>query len=153
MEERTARRSTERGGGYRMLQALKRHWPEYLMEAGELGLFMISAGLFAGLLLAAYVALESPLSGTGLNPARTFASALPSGIWTAGWIYFIAPPLGMLLAGEAFRWSRHRGKSVCAKLNHYTTRRCIFRCGYMESGGSLPGARRAYRGSDGPAGE
>jgi aquaporin Z len=26
-----------------MLKALKRHWPEYSMEAGELGAFMISA--------------------------------------------------------------------------------------------------------------
>ncbi len=90
-------------------------------------------GLFAGLLLAAYVTLESPFSGTSLNPARTFASALPSGIWTAGWVYFTAPPLGMLLAGEVFRWSHHHGKARCAKLNHHTTRRCIFRCGYMES--------------------
>ncbi|GAB4369228.1 MAG: aquaporin [Deltaproteobacteria bacterium] len=90
-------------------------------------------GLFAGLLLAVYITLESPFSGTGLNPARTFASALPSGIWTAGWVYFLAPVLGMLLAGEAFRWSRHRGKARCAKLNHHTKRRCIFRCGYRES--------------------
>jgi aquaporin Z len=87
-------------------------------------------GLFAGLLLAAYITLESPFSGTGLNPARTFASALPSSIWTAGWVYFTAPVLGMLLADEVFRWSRHRGEARCAKLNHHTTRRCIFRCGY-----------------------
>lgn len=33
-----------------MLDALKRHWPEYLMEAAELGCFMISASLFAILL-------------------------------------------------------------------------------------------------------
>jgi aquaporin Z len=90
-------------------------------------------GLFAGLLLAAYVTLESPFSGTSLNPARTFASALPSGIWTAGWIYFIAPTLGMLLAGELFRFSRKGGEARCAKLNHHTARRCIFRCGYRES--------------------
>jgi aquaporin Z len=32
------------------VDALRRHWPEYLMEAGGLGLFMISAGLFAALL-------------------------------------------------------------------------------------------------------
>jgi len=85
-------------------------------------------GLFAGLLLAAYITLESPLSGTGLNPARTFASALPSGVWTAGWVYFTAPVLGMLLAGETFRFSRNGGEARCAKLNHHTTRRCIFRC-------------------------
>ena len=33
-----------------MRDALKRHWPEYLMEAAGLGLFMISAGLFGTLL-------------------------------------------------------------------------------------------------------
>ena len=30
-----------------MLQALKRHWPEYLMEAAGLGVFMISACVLA----------------------------------------------------------------------------------------------------------
>ncbi len=33
-----------------MFDALKRHWPEYLMEAAELGCFMVSASLFAILL-------------------------------------------------------------------------------------------------------
>jgi aquaporin Z len=33
-----------------MLRALKQHWPEYVCEAAELGLFMISAGLFTILL-------------------------------------------------------------------------------------------------------
>lgn len=91
-------------------------------------------GLFAGLLIAALITWESPLSGTSLNPARTFASALPSGVWTGGWVYFTAPVLGMLLAGELFRKSRLGGDARCAKLHHHTTRRCIFRCGYRESG-------------------
>jgi aquaporin Z len=33
-----------------MLPALREHWPEYLMEAAGLGLFMISAGIFGVLL-------------------------------------------------------------------------------------------------------
>ena len=33
-----------------MFDTLRRHWPEYLMEAAELGLFMISAGVFVSLL-------------------------------------------------------------------------------------------------------
>src|SRR5262252_5143158 len=33
-----------------MLRALREHWPEYICEAAELGLFMISAGLFTILL-------------------------------------------------------------------------------------------------------
>jgi len=32
------------------LDALRRHWPEYAMEAGELGAFMVSACLFGALL-------------------------------------------------------------------------------------------------------
>jgi aquaporin Z len=87
-------------------------------------------GIFAGLLLAVYITVEAPFSGMSLNPARTFASALPSGMWTAVWIYFTAPFLGMLLAAGAYRTFHHRGEAVCAKLNHHTIRRCIFRCGY-----------------------
>src|SRR6516164_6553219 len=34
----------------RMIEALKQHWPEYLMETTELGLFMISACAFTVLL-------------------------------------------------------------------------------------------------------
>src|SRR6516162_4081972 len=33
-----------------MIHALRTHWPEYLMEAAGLGLFMVSAGLFGTLL-------------------------------------------------------------------------------------------------------
>jgi len=33
-----------------MLAALRNHWPEYLMEAAELGIFMISACGFGVLL-------------------------------------------------------------------------------------------------------
>jgi len=33
-----------------MIHALRMHWPEYLMEAAELGLFLVSAGLFGTLL-------------------------------------------------------------------------------------------------------
>jgi aquaporin Z len=40
----------ERSGQGTMRGALKLHWPEYLMEAAALGLFMVSAGLFGTLL-------------------------------------------------------------------------------------------------------
>ena len=54
---------------------------------------------YAGALVATYIMVEAPLSGMSMNPARTLASAAPAGVWDAVWIYFIAPPLGMLLAG------------------------------------------------------
>jgi hypothetical protein len=34
-----------------MVKALSEHWPEYLMEAAELGMFMVSACTFATILV------------------------------------------------------------------------------------------------------
>ncbi|HXC49377.1 MAG TPA: aquaporin [Candidatus Limnocylindrales bacterium] len=59
-------------------------------------------GLACATLLAIFIVFESPLSGTSLNPARTFASAIAAGIWTDAWIYFVAPPLGMLAAAQVY---------------------------------------------------
>src|SRR5262245_66518752 len=91
--------------------------------------------LCAVFLVATYITLEAPLSGMSINPARTFGSALSAQVWTALWLYFLAPPLGMLLAAELYaRWhGAHR--VLCAKLHHHNTRRCIFHCDY---GGALP---------------
>lgn len=82
-------------------------------------------GVFAGFLVSMYVIFESPLSGFGMNPARAVASAMPSGIWTAIWLYFIAPILGMLLAAEAYLRVRGGNKVFCAKLHHHNNKRCI----------------------------
>lgn len=88
-------------------------------------------GVFAGILVATYITLLAPVSGMSMNPARSFASAFPGRLWTNLWIYFTAPPLGMLAAALIFRTMRRGRQVVCAKLNHHTTRRCIFRnCGY-----------------------
>jgi MIP family channel proteins len=87
-------------------------------------------GIFAGLLVGSYVTFEAPLSGFSMNPARSFASALPAESWRYLWIYFVAPPLGMLAVSEVWRRLKGMGSVRCAKLNHHTTRRCIFDCGY-----------------------
>ncbi len=67
-----------------------------------------------------------------MNPERTFASALPAQLWTALWIYFAAPPLGMLLAAEGYLRLQAAPRVFCAKLNHHNDKRCIFHCGYKE---------------------
>jgi len=85
-------------------------------------------GLFAGTLVALFITFESPFSGMSMNPARTFGSAAVAQIWTAVWIYFTAPPLGMLLAAELY--TRLGRVNVCAKLHHYNNARCIFRCNF-----------------------
>jgi aquaporin Z len=84
-------------------------------------------GVFAGVLVASYIGFEAPFSGMSINPARSFASAVPSGIWQQLWIYFVAPPLGMLAAAQLYL--ALRGRVGCAKLLHPDDVRCIH-CGH-----------------------
>lgn len=85
---------------------------------------------FAATLVATFITFEAPLSGMSMNPARTFGSAFVGHIWTALWIYFIAPVLGMQCAAFAFR---RTGRVVyCAKLHHHNGARCIFNCAFGE---------------------
>lgn len=86
--------------------------------------------LFAGLLVAFYIAVENPLSGMSMNPARTFGSAAIANVWTGWWIYFTAPPIAMLAASELFVRTRGIKAVLCAKLNHQNRARCIFNCNF-----------------------
>jgi len=87
-------------------------------------------GLFAGALVATYISIESPISGMSMNPARTFGSAAVGNIWMSLWIYFTAPPIGMLLAAEVYKRARAGHPVACAKLHHHNNKRCIFRCNF-----------------------
>ena len=86
-------------------------------------------GIFAGLLVWTYIAVEAPLSGMSMNPARTLGSALLARDFPGLWIYFIAPPLGMLLAAELFTRRVGVHGVLCAKLRHPHDGLCIFGCG------------------------
>jgi aquaporin Z len=83
-----------------------------------------------GLLVATYITIEAPLSGMSMNPARTFGPALVARIWDSLWVYFLAPPIGMLLAAEVYVRIRGAHAVRCAKLHHHNDARCIFRCAY-----------------------
>jgi aquaporin Z len=85
---------------------------------------------FVGVLIATYITFEAPFSGMSMNPARTFGPALIGSVWGALWVYFTAPPIGMLLAAEAYVRARGARAVLCAKLHHDNSKRCIFRCAY-----------------------
>ena len=87
---------------------------------------------FAAILVATYITFEAPFSGMSMNPARTFGSALPAHAFNALWIYFTAPPIGMLLAAELYLRLRSAQAVYCAKYHHNNSMRCIFRCRYAE---------------------
>ena len=52
--------------------------------------FAIGATVFAGALV------TGPLTGGSFNPARSLGPALASGVWTAHWLYWLAPITGMI---------------------------------------------------------
>jgi aquaporin Z len=56
----------------------------------------------AAFLVCVYVIIAGPISGFGMNPARSFSSALPANIWTSFWIYMLMPLAGMLSAAEIY---------------------------------------------------
>ena len=55
-----------------------------------------------GFLIANYILFLAPVSGFSINPARTVGSAVFAHVYTALWIYFIAPTFGMLAAAEVY---------------------------------------------------
>jgi aquaporin Z len=88
--------------------------------------------VFAGTLVATYITFEGPLSGMSMNPARTFGSAFMAWSFDGLWVYFVAPPIGMLLAAEVYLRFRSARAVYCAKFHHANNKRCIFVCNYAE---------------------
>lgn len=72
------------------------------------------------------VPLESPISGTSTNPARSFGPAIISGQWEGWWIYWIGPVLGAVAAIALFSFLGMKVEE--AKLYHFESdQRKVFR--------------------------
>ena len=84
--------------------------------------------LFVGLLVMMYVIGFSTVSGFSVNPARTVASAVFAQVWTALWIYFLAPVVGMLTAAALYVRNSGLDAVLCAKIYHDQRSPCPFRC-------------------------
>jgi len=77
-------------------------------------------GLFPPL-YALMVYLESPISGTSTNPARSLGPAIVSGQWDGWWIYWVGPVIGSLAACVAC--SALAKRITVAKLYHFDSDR------------------------------
>lgn len=61
------------------------------------------AGAAIGLTVGLEAACMGPITGASMNPARSFAPALVSGLWAHHWLYWVAPILGAQIAVVAYR--------------------------------------------------
>ena len=81
-------------------------------------------GLVAAVLIACFITFEAPLSGMSMNPARTLGPTVVGGLAPGLWLYFVAPPLGMLAAAELYVRVYGLVDIRCARLQHAGP--CIF---------------------------
>jgi MIP family channel proteins len=65
------------------------------------------AGVAIGLTVGLEAAFMGPITGASMNPVRSFAPALVSGIWQHQWVYWVAPILGAQLALICYRYLSH----------------------------------------------
>jgi aquaporin Z len=85
-------------------------------------------GYMVGVLISLYVLLFAPVSGFSINPARTIGSAVFANVWTAVWLYFVAPVLGMMISAEIYVRVFGIEKVLCAKLHPDPKYPCPFLC-------------------------
>jgi aquaporin Z len=85
---------------------------------------------FVGVLIMFYILLFAPVSGFSINPARTTGSAIFAHVWTAVWLYFVAPILGMMTAAEIYVRLYGTDKILCAKLHPDPSYPCPFLCSF-----------------------
>ena len=68
------------------------------------GAFKSIAGLAIGLTITIDVLFGGPLTGAAMNPARAFGPELIGNFWGSGWIYYVGPALGAVVAAIGYDW-------------------------------------------------
>jgi aquaporin TIP len=68
------------------------------------GAFKSIAGLAIGLTITMGVFFGGPLTGGAMNPARAFGPELIGNFWAQGWIYYVGPAIGAVIAALGYEW-------------------------------------------------
>jgi aquaporin Z len=107
-----------------------RDWQAFLLEIVLTGALVSvilgtasaaqNVGTIGALGVGGYIALaglwSAPVSGTSMNPARSFGPALVSGNWPAYWVYAAGPLIGAAIAVACARILRGSGGDSTARV-------------------------------------
>ena len=77
-------------------------WSVYATAVDPRGAFKMIAGLAIGLTITIDVLMGGELTGAAMNPARAFGPELLGNFWGEGWIYYLGPVIGGLIAGFGY---------------------------------------------------
>jgi MIP family channel proteins len=73
-------------------------WVVFATAVDEKGTFSAIAGFGIGLVLTVSVLTIGPITGSSINPARTFGPALVENEWADAWLYYVGPFVGGAVA-------------------------------------------------------
>ncbi len=79
-------------------------WAVFATAVDPRGAFKSIAGLAIGLTITMDVFMGGPLTGAAMNPARAFGPELLGNFWGEGWIYYLGPAIGALVAAFAYNY-------------------------------------------------
>src|SRR5712691_4197103 len=90
-------------------------WAVFATAVDPRGAFKSIAGLAIGLTITIDVFVGGPLTGAAMNPARAFGPQLIGNSWTNGWIYYVGPALGALIAALGYEYLYLRPRAALAQ--------------------------------------
>jgi aquaporin TIP len=79
-------------------------WAVFATAVDERGAFKAIAGLAIGLTITIDVFVGGPITGAAMNPARAFGPEVAANFWASGWIYWIGPIVGALVAALGYEY-------------------------------------------------
>jgi aquaporin TIP len=77
-------------------------WAVFATAVDPRGAFKAVAGLAIGLTITIDVFMGGPLTGAAMNPARAFGPELIGNFWAQGWIYWLGPAVGGVVAAVVY---------------------------------------------------
>ena len=79
-------------------------WVVFASAADPRGTFKSVAGLAIGLTITMDIFAGGRLTGAAMNPSRAFGPQLVGGHWANGWVWYVGPAVGGVVAALLYEW-------------------------------------------------